>query len=310
MPGSTSVAAIFNPNSAGGKTGRSWKRIQETLQETCGLVTAYETKRPGHAIELTKEAIDSGHTILIAVGGDGTVNEVANGILLKNESIDSNITLGLIPQGTGSDLRRALRIPLEERAAIKTLSNRKTTDLDVMKVAYLGLEGVSETRYSINLTSFGMGGAVAYRANRSSKPLGGRVTFLIATALTAIGFRGNKVSIELDEAEWRGMLITNVAIGNGNYHGAGMMICPEALIDDGLLDVTVVERMSLWELLRSIKILYNGKVYTHPKVHFRRTKNLVAHSDSPCSIEIDGEPLGYLPLDVTILPGALKMIVP
>ena len=310
MTGSTSVATIVNPNSASGKTGRSWKRIHGRLEQVCGPVTVYETKAPGHAIELAAEAIDSGHRTLIVVGGDGTVNEVVNGILLKDESPASGITVGLIPQGTGSDLRRALRVPLDEKAAVETLQSGTAASLDVMKVIYRRPDGTDATRYSVNLTSFGMGGAVAARANRSSNPLGGTVTFLVATAVTTLGFGGNRVSIELDEDELKDVLITNVAVGNGQYHGAGMMICPRAVIDDGLLDVTVVEKMSLWEITRSIRMLYDGTIYDHPKVHFRRTKHLVATSEEPSSIEIDGEPLGHLPLEITVLPGALRMIVP
>ena len=276
----------------------------------CGPVTVYETEVPGHAIELAVEAIDSGHRTLIAVGGDGTVNEVVNGILLKDASAASAMTVGLIPQGTGSDLRRALRVPLDEEAAIETLRRGTAASLDVMKVIYRRPDGIDATRYSVNLTSFGMGGAVAALANRSSKPLGGTVTFLVATAVTTLGFRGNRVSIELDGDELKDVLITNVAVGNGQYHGAGMMICPRAVIDDGVLDVTVVEKMSLWEITRSIRMLYDGTVYDHPKVHFRRTKRLVATSDESSSIEIDGEPLGHLPLEITIVPSALRMIVP
>ncbi len=310
MTGSTSAAAIVNPNSAGGKTGAAWQRIRGQLEDVCGPVTVYETKGPGHAIQLAAAAVDSGHRTLIAVGGDGTVNEVVNGILLKDESTVSGITLGLIPQGTGSDLRRALRVPLDEKAAIETLQSGTATSLDVMKVVYRKPDGAHDIRYSVNLTSFGMGGAVAARANQSSKPLGGMVTFLVATALATLGFRGNRVSIELDEDELKDVLITNVAVGNGQYHGAGMMICPRAVIDDGLLDVTIVEKMSLWEIASGIRMLYDGTVYDHPKVHFRRTKHLIASSDEPSSIEIDGEPLGHLPLEITILPGALRMIVP
>ncbi len=310
MTASTSAAAIVNPNSAGGRTGASWRRIRGQLEDVCGPVTVYETKEPGHAIQLAAAAVDSGHRTLIAVGGDGTVNEVVNGILLKDESTASGITLGLIPQGTGSDLRRALRVPLDEKAAIETLRRGTATSLDVMKVIYRQPDGADTTRFSVNLTSFGMGGAVAARANQSSKPLGGRVTFLVATVLTTLGFRGNRVSIELDKDELKDVLITNVAVGNGPYHGAGMMICPRAVIDDGLLDVTIIEKMSPWEIARSFRMLYDGTVYGHPKVHFRRTKRLVATSAEPSSIEIDGEPLGHLPLEITILPRALRMIVP
>ncbi len=305
-----SVAAIVNPQSGGGNTGRSWGGIRERLEEACGNVSTFETRSRGHAIELTVEAIRSGHRTIIAVGGDGTINEVVNGLFSDGRPIAPDVTIGLIPQGTGSDFRRTIKIPPDEAGAILTIRNGNTIDLDVMRVTYRRHDGSDGTRYAVNVTSFGMGGAVATRVNRSRKPLGGTAAFLVATVLTTVGFRGDTVSLQTDEDEFKDLLVTNVAIGNGQYHGAGMLVCPRAVVDDGLLDITVIEKMSPWELTRSIALLYNGNVYKHPKVHYRQTRRLIATSREPSLIEIDGEALGTLPLEATIIPRAVHMLVP
>jgi YegS/Rv2252/BmrU family lipid kinase len=304
------VAAIVNPKSAGGKTGRNWGRIHAGLEKACGSVSIFKTQSSGHAIDLATQAIRAGHKTIIAVGGDGTLNEVVNGLFADGRPISRGITIGLIPQGTGSDFRRTMQIPLDEPGAIRTIRDGNTIKLDVMKVIYRRPDGSDGTRYAANLTSFGMGGAVATRVNRSTKPLGGTIAFLVATALTTVGFRGNTVALKTDDVELSDVLITNVAIGNGRYHGSGMLVCPKATVDDGLLDITIVEKMSLWELTLNIPMLYNGNIYDHPKVHYHRTRKLSAMSKEPSRIEIDGEPLGTLPLEATIIPGGLRLLVP
>jgi YegS/Rv2252/BmrU family lipid kinase len=303
------TAVVMNPRSAGGRTGRTWKRIRPQLEAACGPVAAFETEAPGHGIRLTSDAVRSGFSRILAFGGDGTLNEVVNGVLTAGP--EPNAEVGLIPQGTGSDFRRALGMPLDATGAIGIIRAGKTKYLDVMKVAYTLADGAGATRYAINLTSFGMGGRVAARANRSSKPLGGRVTFLAATLVTALGYRGDRVSLELDEVAIADVRITNVAVGNGPYHGAGMRVCPRAAVDDGLLDVSVITKLSPWELLTSGRYMFNGRIYEHPKVRFHRTSKLVARAvEGTSAIEIDGEALGYLPIRIEVVPRALRMIVP
>lgn len=310
MTGMTNdTAIVMNPRSAGGRTAHAWRRIRPLLEAACGPVTAFETASPGHGIRLTADAIQSGFSRILAIGGDGTLNEVVNGVLEARAGPRTHI--GLIPQGTGSDFRRTLGLPLDESAAIDIVRSGKTQALDAMKVSYNLPDGTAASRFAINVTSFGMGGRVARRANRSAKPLGGKITFLIATLATALDYRGDRVSIRLDDVNEPEVEITNVAVGNGQYHGAGMWICPRGVVDDGLLDVTLIRKLSFWELLTSGRYLFNGRVYEHPKVVFHRTKTLEARTlDGKSAIEIDGEPVGCLPIRIEVLPRALRMIVP
>jgi diacylglycerol kinase family enzyme len=182
--------------------------------------------------------------------------------------------------------------------------------IDVMKVRYATPEGKRADRYAVNVTSFGMGGTVAERVNRSSKPLGAVFAFLAATLQTALTFSGKEVLLRVDDSKTLNVKITNVAVGNGQYHGAGMWICPGAIIDDGHLDVTVVKHLGLPELVRNIPVLYNGGILSHPKVESYRVKNLVAESDQTVLLEIDGEALGRLPVEISVVPSAIRAFFP
>jgi YegS/Rv2252/BmrU family lipid kinase len=305
----TPTSVIVNPNSAGGRTGQVWPRIRPILEESVGPVEVLETNAVGHGTSLAADALRSGYRNFIAVGGDGTLNEVVNGLFADGRP-DPGVVLGLIPQGTGSDFRRTAGLPLDPAAAVEIIRNRHTRPLDIMRVNYREPGGTEATRFAVNVASFGLGGATALRANRSSKRFGGRFTYLTALAWTTIGFRGDTVTLELDDETWPDVLVTNVAIGNGQFHGAGMRVCPHAIFDDGIFEVTVIEKLSLWNIVRNRSLLFNGKLYEHPKIHHRRTTSLVAQSVGQSAVELDGEPLGYLPLKVTLIPQALNLIVP
>jgi YegS/Rv2252/BmrU family lipid kinase len=244
------------------------------------------------------------------VGGDGTINEVVNGFFESEQLISSEATLGIIPHGTGSDFRRILNLPLDEKGAASVIHSGLPRLIDIMKVRYTRMDGTSALRYSINVTSFGMGGRVAARASQSTKPLGGQIAFLVATIQTAVAFPGNSVTLRLDDSKTVEARISNVVVGNGQYHGSGMWVCPGASIEDGVLDLTVIKYLSFWELVKGLPVLYNGGIYSHSKVESHRVKRVKAVSSEPALIEIDGEPLGRLPIEVSILPKAIRILMP
>jgi YegS/Rv2252/BmrU family lipid kinase len=301
------TVAIFNPRAGGGKTAEAWARARAHLR---GDIEALETKGRGHAIELATNAIKSGAGTIIAVGGDGTISEVVNGLFENEQMISREVTLGIIPHGTSSDFRRILNLPVDSEKAAAVIQNGETRMVDVLLVRYTRMDGTPAFRYCLNVTSFGMGGAVAARVNRSSKPLGGKIAFITATVRTALGFSGIPVRLELDDSQIIEAGITNVAICNGQYHGAGMWISPRASIDDGMIDVTVIRHVSLFDLVKSLPILYNGRIYSHPKIEAHRVKRVKADSKEPALIEIDGEPLGRLPIETSILPKTLRLLTP
>ena len=293
------AVAIVNP--------RAGKRRTVYVPQDAEIL---ETQAPGHATELTRAAIKRGARTIIAVGGDGTINEVINGFFEDERAIPTEAALAIIPHGTGSDFSRILSLPRDDKLAAKVIQSGEKRFIDVMKVRYATPNGTQAVRYAVNVTSFGMGGAVAERVNRSSKPLGPVLAFLTATVQTALSFPGKQVMLQLDDSKTLSMRITNVAAGNGQYHGAGMWICPGAIIDDGLLDVTIVRHLRWPELVRNIHVLYNGGILSHPKVESYRVKSLRAESHQTVLLEIDGEPLGQLPVEISVVPQAIRVFFP
>jgi diacylglycerol kinase (ATP) len=301
------VVAILNPKSGNGKSAEAWARVRAHLP---GSVDTVQTRAPGHGIELTREAIKGGARTIIAVGGDGTINEVVNGFFEREQPISTEVRLGIVPHGSGSDFKRVLNFPFDEKKTAAILHHGDPTLIDVMKVRYTRMNGSSALRYSVNMTSFGMGGAVALRANHSSKIFGSRIAFLTAMLRTALNFSGNVVTLKIDGSPAAQEKITNVAVGNGQYHGAGMWACPGASINDGILDVAVIRHLSFVELLKGVPTLYNGSIYSHPKVKAYRARRVEADSSESTLIEIDGEPLGRLPIEISVVPNAVRLLMP
>jgi YegS/Rv2252/BmrU family lipid kinase len=304
------VAAIVNPCAAGGETARRWPELESLLERSLGPVTARFTQAPGAGMAIARELLREGYDLLIAVGGDGTINEVANGFFEHERIIRPEARLGILPLGTGGDFRRTLNIPLDPREAVAILAEGLPLLIDVGKVSFQGKNSALESRYFVNMVSFGMGGHVAARANNSLRPFGGKAAFLWATLVTFLSYRGRRVKLRVasgaNEIE---SLITNVAIGNGQFHGGGMRPCPTAKLNDGLLDVTIIDYAGALELISSLPVLYSGQIYKHPRVRHLRTIQLAAESVTETRIEVDGEALGALPIKVSLLPRQLPVLI-
>lgn len=304
------IAAIVNPRAGDGRSGRRWAALRPQVQAALGPLEVFETRAPHHAIELARAALREGCRTVVAVGGDGTVSEVVNGFFEDARPVAPDAVLGIIPQGTGSDLCRTLGLPWDERAALEVIRRGVTRRIDLESVRFETHEGRPGQRLSVNITSFGMGGLVAARANRASKWLGGKALFQWTTLRTALSFRGATVRLRLDGETLPPVKISNVAVGNAQFHGAGMWTCPRALVDDGRLDVTVFRYLTLLEIVGAFPRLYNGRIYDHPKVEFHRAQRVEAAADEPAYLEVDGEPVGRLPVEITVLPLALAVYVP
>jgi len=303
---STGIIAIVNPAAGRGRALETWTNVRAHLK--CAVDTL-ETKEPGHATRLAAEALRRGADTIVAVGGDGTINEVVNGFFEQDRLISDRSRLAIVPHGTGSDFIKMLQLPADAETAAVLIQSKNQRPVDLMKVRYTKLDGTSALRYAVNVTSFGMGGAVASRVNQSSKVLGRKMSFMLATVRTAMTFSGNSVSMCFDNSKMMDAEITNVAVGNGRYQGAGMLACPRAAIDDGFLDVTMVQFLPALQLLRSLPLLYNGKIYSHPRVQFYRVKSVRADSNKPVLVEIDGEMVGRLPIEISVMSQALRMSV-
>ncbi len=303
--------AILNPRAAGGKATRLWPRIKQALERQLGVpVEARFTERPNHASSLAREALQAGCELLIAVGGDGTVNEIANGFLHNDEPVKTAARLGFIPIGTGGDLQRTLAIPSDPEKAVEIVADGTPLTIDIGKARLVSHDGAPVERYFVNLLSFGMGGDVSVRAKNFLSPLSGKVAFLYATAAVFMTYRGKRVRLTLDgETLPEEFLITNIAVGNGCYHGGGMHPCPRAVLTDGLLDVTTIDLLTTYEFIRDLPVLYSDNIYQHAKVRHFRASRIRAESPEITRIEVDGEALGRLPLEISLLPRKLPILV-
>lgn len=304
------IAAIANPQAGRGRVGRLLPKLAGRLRARLGEVTLRVTDSPEHATEIARELIEAGFDLIIAVGGDGTISEVANGFLRDDRPIRDDVQLGILPVGTGGDMRRSLGIPSNAYQAIDILATGRPLAIDVGKASLAGREGSVVQRYFVNLVSFGIGGEAAARAGNPFTVLGGRAAFLWATLRTVAEYRGRRVEIELDESgEVLPFFVSNVAVGNGRYHGGGMHPCPKALLDDGVLDVTVIDYLKPLEVLRDIRVLYSDNVYRLRKVHRLEARRLRARADQPTWVEVDGEALGRLPVEIEVLPRCLNVLL-
>jgi len=305
------IAAIANPRAANGRVGRLWPQLSRRLRERLGDLTLHLTDSPGHATRISRDLIADGYDLVVAVGGDGTINEVANGFLHVGRTSSSQASLGILPVGTGADFQRTLAIPSDSNAAIDILVGGEARPIDAACVRYVANDGREAQRFFVNLTSFGISGAIAARAKNRLQALGGKAAFLWATLKTAATDRGRKVEIQVDNnAEWQEHFITNIAVGNGQFHGGGMRPCPRAMLDDGILDITIIDHLSRIEIARDIRKLYSENVYVLSKVHHLRARRIAARCPEPTWIEVDGEPLGRLPLEIEVLPAGLRVIFP
>jgi YegS/Rv2252/BmrU family lipid kinase len=296
--------AIVNP-AAGGQIARALGRLDGL---TSGSLVVRRTERPDHATELTRELLGQGFDCIIATGGDGTVNEIVNGFFDGDRPVRPEAVLAVLPLGTGGDFRRSLGIATLDDALAAIRSGHSRT-IDLGRIRYRDRTGAPRSRYFANVVSFGMGGEVAVRAKNPLQAVGGKMAFLYATAEVFLRYRAKTVDLIFDGQPAGSHTILNIAIGNGCFHGGGMHVCPRAQLDDGVFEVTVIEALSMWELARDIHVLYSDNLYVHRKAHHHRARHIEARSSQTVSIEVDGEPLGCLPIEVEMAPGALQVIV-
>ncbi|MBM3814346.1 MAG: diacylglycerol kinase family lipid kinase [Acidimicrobiia bacterium] len=297
------TAAIVNPRSASGKTARRWPAIAARL----GNLEVRFTDCAGHATHLARQLLEEGYHRIIAAGGDGTINEVVNGFLDQDKPVNPDAVLAILPMGTGGDFQRSLGIANIEEA-FTAIEKGAVERIDAGKVSYLGHDGKPGSRYFANLVSFGMGGEVALASKNWLSQTSGKAAFIWATLEVFFRYQPKTVELVLDGAAPTTHTITNIAIGNGRYHGGGMHVCPRAQMDDGLLEVTVIDQLGMFVLAKDLPVLYSENLYVHPKTHHFRARHVIARSHEKVSIEVDGEALGMLPLELTLIPSCLEVV--
>jgi len=307
---------IANPKSAAGSTREKWSAIASDLRTHFGPFTVAFTKGPGDGIEIAQRAAESGRTFIIACGGDGTINEVANGILRSGNDVE----LGVFPSGTGGDFRRTLGMPQEEREAARALRNGETKRIDVGKVTFVSHDDETAERYFLNVTSFGLAASIIERVKGSTSlswlphdGVRGRASFALSTLQEVIAIGATTVRVKIDEKAERTLQTVNFCVANARFFGGGMKIAPDAKLDDGFLDVINIGDIRTAKIILNAYTLYRGTHLDLPEVKDTLAKRIEArpaNADQEIHIEIDGELPGKLPAIYEVVPGALRVRVP
>jgi YegS/Rv2252/BmrU family lipid kinase len=289
--------AIFlvNPASGNGTTGKRWPGLRARAAELGLEGEVVLSKYPGH---LAEAARDAGDRLLVVVGGDGTMNEVVNGLA------GTSAEIAVLPNGTGQDFGRTHAIPTGFDDAVRVALEGRPVAIDLGRVAFAGGE-----RWFANVASTGMSGAVARRANGMSKALGGRATFYYALTREFVAWRNGEVTVTADGTERRGRM-HDVIVANGRWHGGGMKLAPEAEPDDGLFDVVLIGDVSKLDFVTTSPKLYGGGHVHHRKVDVVRSAWLEVDAATPLPIELDGEESGTTPARFEVHQGALLLRAP
>lgn len=301
--------AIINPVSSNGKTGRRWPEISTLLQASSLIFEHRFTQAPDDARSIAWESLEEGYETLISIGGDGTLNEIVNGFFLVSEEIRERSTLGIISTGTGGDFVRTAGIPKNISEAVLKIAQGKTFLMDVALSKFIDDNGQKISRYFCNTVDIGLGGDTAARVNTSSKALGGFLSFLHSVIVTLILYKNKEVSIVLNDKAVVTGKTAILAVTNGKYFGGGMKIAPLAELDDGMLDIVFAPDLSKLKLFCSIPSIYRGTHLDIKDLQYFRVKKIAITSPEKILIEMDGETPGWTPLEVEIIPKALRIIV-
>ncbi len=307
---------IVNPRSASGATEERWAGTASELRTHFGAFRVTFTSGPGDAITIAEASAASGTRFIIACGGDGTINEVANGILRSG----SNAELGILPSGTGGDFRRTLGIPGSTRGAAIALRDGGTKRMDVGKVSFRGFDGEAAERYFLNVSSIGLAAHVIKRVKSNNimkwlpvESIRGRANFGVSALQEVLDHDPVGISVRIDGGTENTIHTLAFCVANARYFGGGMMIAPDAQINDGLLDVINIGDISTAKILLNAYSLYRGTHQSLDEVSFTTARKIEVEALDPSieiPIETDGELPGKLPAAFEILPAALRVRVP
>lgn len=304
------IVAIINPNSAGGNTAKLWPQIKSSIEKSVGEFSPLFTSKPNHAPELCRNALKEGARLVISVGGDGTINEVVNGFFENKKPINPDAELAIISMGSGSDFIKTLGIPKTFDEACKVIASQTTRTIDAAILGFIDHSNKEVVRYFINIASFGIGGEVDERVNRSKKRFGGFWAFFTASIISLLTYKNKRVEIELDGKYLGEKKILLCAVANGRFFGSGMMVAPNAELDDGLFDVVIIGESPRVKVFMSMSKIYSGKHLSNPEVEVFRAKKVVARSTERVLLDVDGEQPGKLDAWFEIIPSAIKVRVP
>ncbi len=286
---------ILNPRAG---TARDVETLQQELQRL-GNITLHTTEDSGDAQRLARASLDDGCTLVIAAGGDGTINEVVNGLAHNF----AQARLGIIPLGTGNDFVRSINVPTDLNSALDVLVEQRVESLDVVRVTS------DEARYFINVSAGGFSGLVDEKLTAEMKQNWGPLAYLRSAAMALPNLTDYHTFITFDDQEQQEFSVYNIVVANARYVAGGIPIAPTAEMDDGLFDVMIVPVASVPKLALLVPKILLGQHMEDELISFRRAKKLRVESQPKMWFNADGELVGNEPSTFEVLPKALKVIV-
>ncbi|HOJ92962.1 MAG TPA: diacylglycerol kinase family lipid kinase [Dictyoglomaceae bacterium] len=280
---------FFNPTSNRGKAEKMYPKLLETLEKEKLDYTIEFTIGSEGTISQVEKALEKGADVIVAAGGDGTINEVVNGLRGRG-------TLGIIPLGRGNDIAMSCGIPRDIEKAVKLLKEGKSEERDI---------GILDDRYFVGIAGTGFVGEVNYRSNNLN--LTGIKGYMVSVFTTLKEFKYPECEISFDGYSWNGR-ITLIALGNTQYYGGGMMLLPSANFSDGFFDIAVASKVSAFELILTFPLVYMGKYTINPHVKIYKGKEVTIKSDSDLFISFDGELITKREVTFKNLPRFQKII--
>jgi len=299
---------ILNPAAGGGKGKKFCKCLIPELEKRFGKdYLIKETSRQGDAIIFAREAVESNAGIIVAAGGDGTVNEVVNGILTAGRSLNDNFDLGILNCGSGGGLAQTLGIPDSVSDQLDLICESKPRPFDVGFVIYLDKNKNSCERYFVSECQAGIGGSVVSQVGMKLKHFGGKIAFGSVALSHLVHYKGSEMRLRVDAITSATKKMIGITIGNGIYCAGGMQLTPNALTDDGQLDLLGIHEMNFMTRFLNFGKVYSGNHVNSKYFSLTRAKEIYLDSGPSVWIEADGELLGKTPCRIGIVPGAIRV---
>ncbi len=301
---------LLNPAAAGGRSALRFKRIQDKIDFLFPKVPVRVSERQGHMTELARRCAHEGIERIIGVGGDGTFNQIVNGLFEHQKPINPDLVLGTLPIGTGSDFIRSLGISSALGEALSVLHRGKVASVDIGHVRLCGFDGKEKEHYFLNILSCGMSADIALRVSQSSAWGGPFFRYLRNSLAGILSYDGKNTELHYhgNGTDYKGTF-TFLVLANGRYFGGGMFAAPQAQLDDGKLQAVLIKHMSKLALLRAFPSIYRGTHLNLPETLSCQNESADVSSTGRVNVESDGESIGTLPMKVTCLRKSLKVIV-
>ena len=300
---------IVNPQAGNGRTEKIWPNIESALEKSIGSFEVLQTTCRGDATDLSRRILKEDAARIVAVGGDGHLNEVLNGFIENDLPVNAESRLSFVMTGTGCDFQRSLGISGKWQAAVAKLKDAKVRKIDVGKVTYTAADKTQKIRYFDNIASFGLSGAVDHclEHSRLRDYLGGSPLFLWATIKTVFTHPNQGIRFRIDDGPEEGICSRLGLLANGRYFGGAMHAAPEAELDDGLLDLLMLKEISVAKFLWHLPKIYKGTHLKIPEIFFQKVRKFTAESSEQVILDIDGESPGYLAATFEVLPKILNL---